>query len=518
MLTDDESDLDSSELLGPQLEEFWLGLGIREDLAEELLLTDPDLYARYVQARDKFVTDQANARGAGLPPSEQKAGWMQRIRSRLPERFNKGGQQPPASQEEFDLVYKNALDKVLLGYSDLSPGELYERRMSLEANAGYALEWDISKKKMDASGEKKSSLSRKAAMFGGLGLAAALGAGTGVWERLQKGEHDLKFLGMAAVLGAATGYGVSKKYQPQEDESNIETNAYTAEQTVLSEYQKNSPDSMQDRTMGIESAQTVTKSEKKKALGRTAVGIFGGAAAGVGGHLVIDTLWPMLSGIGTEKISDGPAGTGIVAEPVVEMNPLDSDNNGVVNSIDMPDRNGDGLITIDDSFDPLDSNRDGEVTNDDMPDTDDNGTIDRRDDVPAETFDPLDTNEDGKVDSKDWPDTNDDGVVDYRDEKPVETESPATTAETDGRSITVENKSSFTNEFMQLYDNLSAGQSHELYHYLDERFGAENIFQGDSTYLMPDGEWGLHSSERGEVTMPTEIDDAARNWIETNVK
>src|SRR5690606_34066827 len=111
----------------------------------------------------------------------------------------------------------------------------------------------------------------RAALLGGLIVAGGAGAGTGVWERLQKGEHDLRFLGMAAIIGAAAGFGAAKAYQPEEDESTVISRAEEVKLAIESKYNTSSPDSPLERAIGIESVKNATKRDKRRVLGRTAL-------------------------------------------------------------------------------------------------------------------------------------------------------------------------------------------------------------------------------------------------------
>ena len=426
---------------GPRLEDYWGGAGKKEDIAVQLMNLDPALYVKYVAARNRFVIDQANARGADLPPLEQKAGWRDRLRSKLPERFKKGGQQAQPSEERFDVVYKDALEKVLAGSSSLSPDEIYKKRMEFEADAGYALEWDISKKKIEA-GKENSSLSRKAALLGGMGIAAVAGAGTGVWERLQKGEHELKFLLTAGLAGAVAGFGAARAYRPLEDEGSIDTNAQVAEKAVRAEYQKSSGDTLKEKSVGPEAARGLTKRSKIRALGRTAIWAGAGALAGAGGHLLIDTAWPALSNLRlsqatpnidqpTPDTSQPTPDTSQAANLPETYDALDTNRDHITQGPgDIPDANNNGINDIGDlpeTYDPLDTNRDHIVQGPgDIPDANNNGINDIGD-LP-ETYDPLDTNHDHIVQGPgDIPDVNNNGINDIGDVPPSENFAPGDT-------------------------------------------------------------------------------------------
>src|SRR5690606_7546792 len=121
------------------------------------------------------------------------------------------------------------------------------------------LEWDVSQRKVEASQNKKFSLHRKAVVFGGMIIAGGVGAATSVWERLQKGEHDLRFLGAAALLGAGVGFGAAKAYQPAEDDTTVTAHAQEAREVVRRAYDKSSSDDVAHRAIGIESVREATK-------------------------------------------------------------------------------------------------------------------------------------------------------------------------------------------------------------------------------------------------------------------
>lgn len=514
------------------LEALWNGAGDREEVAEKLIAADPILYLRYVSARDKFIISEANARGAGIEDPEQKTSALGWIKNKLPSRSPKNRSKP----EDFSTVYGEALTAALASYGTLTPEEQYERKRELEANAGYALEFDVAKKKLEASSKKRFSLTRRAALTGGFLVAGGLGAITGAWERMHKGEHDPRYLGFAAILGAVTGFGAAKAYRPVENDSTVLSQAEAARQAVESVYENSSPDSMTQKVIGIESVKDTTKRDRRRALGRTALGIGGGAVVGAGGHLLMDVVWPMVAGYtgdtshttsGTPTPPDSPVDPAVGVDSTNEaFNPLDTNHDHQVTSTDMPDRNSDGVIDHQDqaeTYNSLDTNHDGQVDDADMPDTNSDGVIDRQDQ--AETYDPLDTNHDGVIDERDVPDANTDGSIDV-DDLPQETEQETPPAEpvseeTPAQAIYVEPGSSITNEWHQyVYDtygvNLTDAQLEAMYGDVIESgsYAPEQLFGEVDFYTMQDGRWGMQDIGSAQLTGTGQ--DVIYEWLHEN--
>jgi hypothetical protein len=602
----------------------------REDLEDKLRIdalimdSDPDFYEKYMHARGEYVSAQAKARNGdlSLAANKVKGGklWIQRLRNR----FGSSEAQPEEGDEDYETLYGQAVVMSLDEYERLDPAsDRAENEMLLNINEAKSLQYDISEMQIASDSEGRLSVSRKLAMFAGLGVAALAGGVSAALDGAGKGGSDhWPWMAFSGVVGAVSGgIGAAK--------------AAKSNHTVAIVNREDEAESLvRDQNIdALEATQSITEEERKKSaksIGKTAVlGAAGGAIIAVGTHWAmeyggssllakgIDTVrgWDPIAPdngvqdtasadtfnpldtdhnniVDTNDMPDNNGDGAITYKDQETFDPLDTNEDGVVDSKDMPDTNSDGVIDKDDqtnpeTYDPLDSNRDGVVDGKDMPDTNGNGVIDSGDDIPAETFDPLDTNRDGAVDTQDWPDTNDDGLIDRRDEVPAETfdpldsnrdgdvdskdmpdtnsdgvidkddqttpetfdpldtnedgvvdgkdmpdnnedgvidsqdnqkednESPIEPVETEGLRITIEQDSSFTQELMQLYPELNGEQSYELYGYLSERFGADNIFTGDNIYLMPDGDWGLHP---GEATMPSDIDTAARAWIEANAK
>lgn len=511
------------------LEALWKGSGRREMIAKSAMDTDPVLYLRYVAARDAFITSQVTARGARISEATQKTHALGRLRSKLQEGFRRDASHTQTQPEAFDSVYEEVLKAALAPYGHLSLDEQYARRRELEADAGYALEWDVSKKKVKAGDVGKFSLRRKAIIYGGLLLAGGIGAATGVWERMQKGEHDVRFLGAAALLGAAVGFGAAKASQPLEDDVTVSRNADTARKAIEDAYGEYGSTGSFQEAVGVESVKDITRRDKRRALGRTALGIGGGALVGAGGHLLVD-MWPMLAQYlpGSEQDISIPSDTPIDVTPETDavsevFNPLDTDHNGVVNAQDMPDVNHDGVINSLDHvevYDPLDTNHDGAVNEIDMPDVNQDGTIDQQDQT--ETHDSPDTQHDhnageqddtnGGSDASNTPEEVNDQAVDSAVEEP--TELPA-------QVIYIEPGSGITHEFHQyIYDtygvDMSDNQLNNMYIDLIEsgHYTPEQLFGGVDFYTMEDGRWGMRD------TGPAELTGTGRaviiDWLHTN--
>jgi hypothetical protein len=564
----DENPFEKAELISdPELEKLWSGLGEKEQLATELMSADSALYSRYVTARETFIREQANARGAGIPSNEQKVGWIQRFRNTISERFRKDQQQATSQEiEGFDSIYGQALNSVVQGYGPMSPDDEFNLRRDLESDAASRLEWDISKTKFEATKDKQQSRARQALKLGGYALiAAAAGGVTAVVERYNNsGGHKWYALG-AGVFGALAGLGAARGYQPQEDESSIGLNSITAWEAVMKEYSRGSLDSLKERTVGIEGAQTVTKNEKRKSgaryLGAAAIG----AAAGVGGHYLVELGWPWISSIRDINTSNPNIQSEDISfegfdildtdhsgdiDPGVDVpdlnddgaitvedipNPLDTDHSGKVEpGVDMPDRNGDGVITVDDQFEWSDTNQDGVTNSEDMPDTNDDGVIDRRDQQVVEEYGSLDTNHDGETDGQDVPDRNGDDVIDINDvpEYPDGETAPQTQEQAPppppevqvveaGQDIYIEPGSSITNEADQFtlhaYNvDLDQSQLDNMYHDLFEvgEYKPEQVFEDVEFYPMEDGRYGM--VDVGHATLTPFGQEVIEDWLTEN--